>query len=263
MQEEIFDETDGKEFLADTSLSGKATLRSEMAQEIISRQPGFLENWSLLVFLGLLLLLFGGTWFVSYPDVITARAMIVAENGPRELFVKHEGHLIKYFVQNDQQVKPNDTIAWIESPAEAKEIITAPITGKISLNSIMKENVSLRSGTSIGYITPVNSNYYAEVILPQNNLGKLHAGLPVQLRLDAYPYEEWGFLDGQIIYIANSSSESGFVATIKLTNNLITNNNKKLSYKNGLRAQAVIITNNTRLLQRFYYGFVKSTSVEK
>jgi len=258
MQEEIFDKIEGKEFLADTSLSGKATLRSEMAQEIISRQPGFLEKWSLLVFLGLLLLLFGGTWFVHYPDVIIARAIIIAQNGPRELFIKQEGRLLKLIVKNNQFVKRNDTIAWVEN-----NVVIAPIAGKISLNSIMQENVSLRSGTSLGYITSENSSYYAEVVLPQNNLGKLHAGLPVQLRLDAYPYEEWGFLDGQITYIANSSSESGFVATIKLTNGLKTNNNKELGYRNGLRAQAMIITSNTRLLQRFYYGFVKSTSIEK
>jgi hypothetical protein len=263
MQEETFDDTDEKAFLADASLSGKTILRSEMAQEIISRQPGFLEKWALLVFLGLLILLFGGTWFVRYPDVITARAMIIAENGPRELLVKHEGRLIKRFVKNAQPVKQNDTIAWIESAAYDKEVVTAPITGNVFLNSIIQENIFLRPNTSLGYIRPENSNYYAEVILPQNNLGKLAVGLQVQLRLDAYPYEEWGVLNGKIVYISDSPSDAGFPATIQLTNGLKTNNNKELGYKNGLRAQAIIITNDTRLLQRFYYGFVKSTSIDK
>ncbi len=258
MQEEQFDKEDEKVFLASTSLSAKHTLRSEMAQEIISRQPGFLEKWSLLVFLAILLLIFSGTWFVHYPDVVTTRAIILAENAPKEIIVRQEGLLTKLIVKNGQLVKRNDVIGWIENTE-----LRAPIDGKLSFNIPVHENKYLKPGTLLGYVIPYNANYYAEIVLPQNNFAKMDTGLHVQLRLDAYPYAEWGFLDGTIAYIADVPSDAGFLATIRLNNSLMTNDKKKLSVKNGLRAQAMIVTKDMRLLQRFYYGFVKSTSIDK
>jgi len=54
--------------------------RSEIAQEIISRKSDFFERWSLLVFLVLVLVLVAGTWFVQFPDIIQARAMLKDSN---------------------------------------------------------------------------------------------------------------------------------------------------------------------------------------
>ncbi|MGF7078477.1 HlyD family efflux transporter periplasmic adaptor subunit [Mucilaginibacter sp. UYCu711] len=258
MQEEQFDEEDEKVFLASTSLSAKHTLRSEMAQEIISRQPGFLEKWSLLVFLAILVLIFSGTWFVHYPDVVTTRAIILAENAPKEIIVRQEGQLTKLIIKNGQPVKRNDVIGRIENTE-----LRAPIDGKLSFNIPVHENSYLKAGTLLAYVIPENANYYAQIVLPQNNFAKMDTGLRVQLRLDAYPYEEWGFLDGTIAYIAGVPSDAGFLATIRLNNSLMTNDKKKLSVKNGLKAQAMIVTKDMRLLQRFYYGFVKSTSIDK
>lgn len=355
MQEEILEDEDEKLFLASKSLSSAHKLRSEMAQEIISRQPGFLEHWSLLIFLGILFLMLGGTWFVHYPDIITARAVLTAENSPKEIMARQDGHLIKLFVKNDQKVKQGTVIGLIESSANHDEVIElskqldrcigllttnkleevfylfdkpftnlgelqqayqqfltskdilkdytqvsgrannllkqhqqkmvfqqdlqslrnqvndwikkyvlqAQTDGTVSFINSVEGNRYLRAGTLLGYIIPEDGKYYAEAVLPQNNFGKINTGLHVQLRFDAYPYEEWGFVGGTISYISNVPTENGFLTTITLDNGLVTNNRKHLAYKSGLRAQAIIITKDMRLLQRFYYGFVKSTSIEK
>jgi HlyD family secretion protein len=137
------------------------------------------------------------------------------------------------------------------------------MAGKIALTENVKQGDYLKPGTRLAYITPVNNKYFIETILPQNNFGKLDTGLRVQIRFEAYPFEEWGFVNGTINYISNTSTGNGFMATIRLDNGLTTNNQKKLTYRGGLRAQALIITKDMRLLQKFYYGFVKSTSVNK
>ncbi len=342
MQEELFEDEGERAFLASKSLSEKHTLRSEMAQEIISRQPGFLERWSLLIFIALLLLMFGGTWFVHYPDIITVRAVLTSENNPKEVKTGQEGTLVKLLVRNGQLVSKNAIVGWQESTANQqhmialsaqidscramvnankpiqiadvfdmkyndlgetqqayeqflategtfknytlhnnlvfkqqlqglknmvdewikKYVIRAAATGRASFNTTIHEGQYLHAGALLGYIVPQNAKYYAEAALPQNNFGKIDTGLHVQLRFDAYPYEEWGFVDGTIAYVSNVPTENGFLTTIKLTGT-VTNDGKHLAFKNGLRAQAIIITKDMRLLQRFYYGFVKSTSIEK
>jgi HlyD family secretion protein len=124
----------------------------------------------------------------------------------------------------------------------------------------LQENQFLKQGKLIGFITPDDSHFYAETYLPQNNLGKIDTGMKVQLRLAAYPYQECGFVQGTLNYVSNVPSDSGFLATIRLDNGLITTNNKSIFYRNGLKAQALVITKNMRLLDRLYYNIIKSTS---
>lgn len=418
--------------------------RSEVAQEIISRRPDFVERWALQLFMAILLLLIGATWFVRYPDIIRSRATLSANNGAKELIPLQTGRLIKLFVHNGQQVKMGEMIGWIESTANTQEVlqlltlldsttmllyndkpemvssifqkrflnlgelqssyqvcvialqqfndyhvngfyerqkgrllsdinaigemnsalekqrqltlrdnelsqqsfnmnetlfkekvisaeeyrevqsklvnkqmaipqinnnilsnqnqhrdklkeleqlnhdlsqqkinflqalqtlksnvedwirkytIRAPLDGSISFAMSLQENQFIQAGRLLGYVNPPDSKYYVELYLPQNNLGKVETGMQVQLRFDAYPYQEQGIVLGRLDYISKVASDSGYLATIKLDQGLQTNTGKFIHYKGGLKADALVITKDMRLLQRLYYNIVKTASV--
>ena len=134
-------------------------------------------------------------------------------------------------------------------------IITSPVEGKSSLREFpLQGKQFLPSGKIIGYVNPPDSRYYAMVELTQNNFGKIRAGQKVQLRFDAYPYTEFGYVEGRLNYVSKVPSDSGFLATIDLPRGLRTNYNLDVQYRSGLRSQAVIITKDCRLLERFYYN---------
>ena len=116
----------------------------------------------------------------------------------------------------------------------------------------------IQIGRIIGYVNPPDSRYYAQITLPQSNFGKIEVGQNVQLRFDAYPYEEFGFIPGKLKYISRVPSDSGFLATVELPDGLITNYKKTIQYRSGLKSQALIVTKNTRLFQRFYYNIFKA-----
>jgi HlyD family secretion protein len=142
-----------------------------------------------------------------------------------------------------------------------KYVLQSPIEGKIFFIVPIQENQFIQPGRLIGYINPDDSHFYTETFLPQSNFGKIDTGLKVQLRFDAYPYQEVGYVEGTVNYISNIASDSGFLATIRFDSGLVTNNHKIIPYRSGLKAQAVIITKNMRLLQRLWYNINKSTSV--
>lgn len=433
-----------KAFLAEKTLGSNLHLRSDMAQEIVSRKPDFLEKWALLIVAGILLLLLGATWFIKYPDVIEASCTLTAFNAPKEIVTREQGRLARLLVHNNERVVKDEVLGWIESTANSAEvlelsrqldssvtllnpvegekvsrllakgydnlgeiqqayqtfttallvfndyivngfyvrkramltsdirsldstsrimqnqrflteqdvkltqetydmnkklydekiisaeelrgerskllnkqiavpqleasllslatqkrdklkeldqmdhdiaqeqltfrqalqslkssvddwkkrfILQSPIDGRVVFTIPLQENQFLPQGKLLGYVTPGDSHVYAEVTLPQSNFGKLDTGLSVQLRLDAYPYEEIGFVGGTLNYISNIPSDSGFLASVRLDKGLVTNNGKVIPYRNGLRAQALIITRNMRLLQRLWYGVNRSTSV--
>lgn len=138
-----------------------------------------------------------------------------------------------------------------------KYILIAPIDGRVSFILPLQEGGYFPANRLLGYVNPAVEGYYAVATLPQNNFGKVENGQRVQLRIDAYPYNEFGFVNGQLNYITDFATDSGFLAHIKLPEGLLTNQHKVLRYRNGLKAEARIITKDMRLLDRLFYDLRK------
>jgi hypothetical protein len=107
----------------DINMSTYHALRSEEIQQIISRKPGFIERWALLIFLGILLLLLSAAWFIQYPDIIETKATLVALNAPAEIIAMEQGRLMRLFAGNDDELKEKQVIGFIESNADHNEVL--------------------------------------------------------------------------------------------------------------------------------------------
>ena len=141
-----------------------------------------------------------------------------------------------------------------------KYLLIAPIDGRVAFASIIQENQQLQANQTICFINPGNSAYYAQIIIPQSNFGKVALGQQVLLKFASYPFQEYGAVKGKINFIANIPTDSGYLAKVVLTDGLLTNYKKQIQYRDGLVAQGEIITKDLRLLQRFYYGIVKQVN---
>lgn len=135
--------------------------------------------------------------------------------------------------------------------------LRSPADGQVEFIDPIQQSNFVEQGRLLGYIIPVNVHYFAKVKFSQTNFGKIDTGMNVQLRIDAYPYRETGYVSGRLIDLANIAVDSAFNGTILLDKGLITNQDKVIPFKAGLQAEAVIITKETRLLQRLYYYFLK------
>jgi HlyD family secretion protein len=155
------------------------------------------------------------------------------------------------FIQALQTIK-SQLQAW-----EYKYLVKASIAGTVSFTGFFQENQEIKNGQPLFYVQPANTTYFVEMLIPQYNFGKIHLGQQVLLKFQAYPYEQYGAVVGKIDYINSTPSDSGYLAKVILPEGLVTNYKKPLQYRNGLFAQADIITENMRLLERFYYSLVK------
>jgi HlyD family secretion protein len=139
-----------------------------------------------------------------------------------------------------------------------KYLLIAPIAGNIVFAGFMQENQELKANETVCYINPHNSSYYAEIFIPQTNFGKIKKGQQVLLKFQVYPDAEFGSVPGKLDFISNLPSDSGYLAKVSLPDGLETNYKKQIPYKEGLTANAEIITQDLRLLQRFYYDVYKN-----
>ncbi|MCC7399852.1 MAG: HlyD family efflux transporter periplasmic adaptor subunit [Chitinophagaceae bacterium] len=420
--------------LKDFENGNSPLLRSAEVTELISSKPSFLVRWGVSILFAIALVLLTATWFIRYPDIVTAPALLNSINSPKEVLVKTPGKLTKLFVKEGQWVKRNELIGFMESTASHEEIIRldamldsiaqkmrnnqadevvqylsvkfdqlgelqashqtfsqsllqfssylqngfylrkkkmlaadmlylqqlhteleqqkvllnqdmsltdstfqaqeslkndkvissmdyrnekskliarqltlpqinssiinnesqqhekqkeiaelenqiqqqkniflqslntmrsnvedwkkkyllrAPVDGKIAFAGFLQENQELKSGQLICYCNPGNSNFYAEALIPQTNFGKVKIGQQVLLKFQAYPYQEFGSVKGEIEFINTISTDSGFIAKISMPEGLVTNYRKNIQYRMGLKAQAEIITADLRLAERF------------
>lgn len=107
-----------------------------------------------------------------------------------------------------------------------KYVLRASTEGKIVFARMIQENQYVEHGKLIGYVLPPDNLYYVELKIQQSNFGKIAQGLKVQLRFDAYPYQETGYVSGTLDYLSSVSVDSMFLGTVRLDNGLLTSQNK-------------------------------------
>ncbi len=134
-----------------------------------------------------------------------------------------------------------------------KYLLVAPVAGRIAFARFLQENQQLQLNENICYVNPENSQYFAEIFIPQNNFGKIKIGQKVLFKLPAYIYAEFGAVEGRLDFVSNIPTDSGYLAKVTLPQGLQTNFKKKIQYHEGLVAQGEIITADTKLSDRLFY----------
>jgi HlyD family secretion protein len=95
------------------------------------------------------------------------------------------------------------------------------------------------------------TEFYAELTVGQNGLGKIKTGQPVMLKLESYPGNEFGYIKGSVNYISNiPSRRDSFLIQVHLPKGLQTNYNNVILFRNNLSAKAEIITDDRRMFDR-------------
>ena len=106
-------------------------------------------------------------------------------------------------------------------------------------------------------IVPIeNLSFTARLKTPTQNSGKIKIGQKVNIRLENYPDSEFGVLYGTVKNISLIPDKNGlYIVDVKLPRKLITSYGKEIEFKQEMQGMAEIITEDLRLIQRFFYQF--------
>ena len=143
---------------------------------------------------------------------------------------------------------------------EQKYILRAPISGRISLMEFWSNGQHIKVGDKLASIIPVETTkVIGRLQIPSSGFGKVTIGQIVNVRLNGYPYMEYGVLRGSIHSLSavpeqiNALGESHIVylAEVVFPNGMVTTYNKELPMIQQMDGTAEIITNDLRLIERF------------
>ncbi len=120
----------------------------------------------------------------------------------------------------------------------------------------------MAAGTDLFSVLPGDNPIFGQVYLPAQGAGKVTTGQDVIIKLDNYPYIEYGSIRGRvrtISNIANPVREPGiqgaintYMIIVDLPDQLTTNYGVKLDFNYEIRGVADILTRKRKLIVRLF-----------
>jgi len=107
----------------------------------------------------------------------------------------------------------------IELEARRSVVVRAPTTGRIAAIPALAGS-AIDNGGLIATIVPDGAELRARMFVPTRAIGKVHAGQPVAVRYDAFPYQKYGSFKGRVVDVSSSvllPQEIEKVAPVKVT----------------------------------------------
>jgi multidrug resistance efflux pump len=163
--------------------------------------------------------------------------------------IRDEISLLKSVIQSFNQLK-KAIKDW-----ELQYVLKANMGGKVTFLNVWNENQYVRSGDLVFTVVPQGqSNFIAKLKAPIRNSGKIKRGQKVHIKLDNYPDDEFGVLNGEIASISSIPDLEGFYhIDALLPDKMITSYNKKIDFRQEMTGTGEIVTEDLRLIERFFY----------
>ncbi len=153
----------------------------------------------------------------------------------------------------------NDFIDNIKS-WEQKYVFKAPMEGTLQFLKFYNENQFLQAGEEVFTIVPKAGEAFGQVILPAQGSGKIKTGQEVIVKLDNFPYLEYGSITGRVKSISlttntiktQNNQVDTYMVLVDFPHQLKTNYGTQLAFKAEAKGSAEIITNDRRLIERLF-----------
>jgi hypothetical protein len=100
----------------------KIELRSEEVQEILTRIPNWMIRWGTIVVSTVIFMLLFATWFIKYPDIVSAPIVITTNIPPEKVIAKTTGKIETILVQDKAMVFENTPLAIIQNTANYPDV---------------------------------------------------------------------------------------------------------------------------------------------
>jgi hemolysin D len=154
-----------------------------------------------------------------------------------------------------------------------QRVLYAPASGTLFQLLIQHPGAVVQPGQSIAQIAPNTARLVLRARMDNKQTGFLKVGLPVKVKFDAYPFQDYGIMPGRINWISPTSSlptpavsptatapensASNFEVEIELDQPFIEARGKAIALKAGQTAIAEVIVRQRRVIDLFLDPFRK------
>ena len=147
---------------------------------------------------------------------------------------------------------------------EQNYLVISSTDGVISFQQFWGENQLVKRGDPVLSILPHQKHaLIGRMFVAAANSGKIARGQKVLIKLDNYRFQEYGIVEGRIQNISFTPDDKGnYYLDVLLPKGLKTSYQKILPFDKELKGNAEIVTQDLRLIERFFYQLRKLTGYQ-
>jgi hemolysin D len=139
-----------------------------------------------------------------------------------------------------------------------QRVLVASVDGIVSTLNVRNPGEVVQPGQTVAEISAQNAPLMLKATIPNQEAGFIKVGLPVQLKFDAYPYQEYGIVPGRVVEIsadakpanhqAGTPTEPVYQVYIELEKNQVSTSQQVIAFKSGQAASADIVIRRRRII---------------
>lgn len=139
-------------------------------------------------------------------------------------------------------------------------LLFAPIAGELEYLSFWRNNSFVQAGQELFTIIPDKNKVLGEVVIPSFGAGKVEIGQTVNVKINNYPYDEYGLLKGIVKSVSRMTNKlrtpngdvDAYLVVVSFRNGMVTNFGKTLPLDFESKGTVEIITKRKRLIERLF-----------
>lgn len=177
---------------------------------------------------------------------------------------QYETQLLR-LVQDEEQVETELRLAQVKARSAQRVSyddidednflrVRAPLSGTVTTVTYRDVGAQVDEKTPVVTIAPKGARKVLEVEINERDRAFLQAGMPVRIKFNAFPYQRYGVLNGELEQIAPSSSinpetkQIVYKARVGLSRDNFIINKMPTPIRYGMAAKAEIVVTNRRLI---------------
>ena len=228
----------------------RSRTHSNEIQEIIGQIPSWIIRWGMTAIALVISILIFCSFYVRFPDTLLAEAFISAQEQPFKVSWFKDGpqeHVL--YVKEGQLVAVGDTLLVEKNLVDSSRIpLVSAIQGKVAFQKGRANNPL----ESVITVYPPIRDMSVKLYLPSDSFGKIRIGQRVLIKLNAYPAEDFGMLEGVMVALTNSPDDGKYQADVKLRQGLITIEGQKIPQQYVLSGNAEVILRDKSIFSRIF-----------
>ena len=142
---------------------------------------------------------------------------------------------------------------------ESDFVLRAPTDGVVAFYDFWSDQQFVAQGKSVFIIAPENSLLLGRIPVEPGGAGKIKPGQVVRIKLDDYPYKEFGVASGRVKSVSLVAQQGQQLVSVSLTYPIVTSYGRSIAFKQEMTGEALIITDDRRLISRLFGEIRRST----
>ena len=135
---------------------------------------------------------------------------------------------------------------------EQRYVLTSPLAGKVGYFKVWSDNQFVNMGEEILTIVPQSDELVGKCYVPLFGAGKIKENQKVNIKLDSYPYKEFGMVEGQVRRVSLVPRDNLYVVDLTFPYGFLSTYGDTLEFRQEMQGTADIITEDLTLFERIF-----------